>query len=468
MAAFDPARQNRVAFIRGRGKRDLDDLLLPLAEVVDSLAPCDVGTYRSQMLIALDELLPGGSRSTKTLNNWTTEIVDKLFGLIIQRGETIWASGRTSRLVDSRDQIGFFRELVYRFQYPFFGGKPQSWDDQEHLSLRPGVFCVQVLAEAEQQDAILTTDELKYYVLNASDVQRGSVGPTEVVERILSDRSSGRPPGFPVPSGSHASQHLNEFIGFLELAGLARIEDSEDGTNFVHLVQSSPDTLSVFLVDDPTRVEFSRAAGEDASLTSVRWSEFWTSISPDAEAAFYTETARTNLLASEGGPSDGTTTTVGAYGDADPPLDVGTIGELLVMEFESERLSRIHPTLTRHLKNRSAERNVGYDIQSVRGDFADDPGAQEQYISIEVKTRRRATLVTSLPRERITMTSNEWNQARSVRDAYFVYHVFITAEGNQIFITQNPAEAEQDGRLRVVPSEYALYFDLPTAQRFDL
>lgn len=465
---YDPARQRRVAFIRGRGKRDLDDVLLPIAETVDSVTPCGLEAYRSQMKIALDELLPGASRSPKTLDNWTTEIVHKLFGLVTFDGDQVRASARTSRLVDTKDQIGFFRELIYRFQFPFFGGAPYSWDEQNDLNLRPGVFCIQLVAEAQRRATVLTTDEIKYYALNSEDVQTGSVQPHAVLERILFERRTSRSSGFPVPAGSHATQHLNEFIGFLELAAMVAVEYTNRSTGFVHLLSAAPKALDVFMREDPTLVPFSRSPGEDASATTLRWAEFWTSIPPDVENAFYSDGAESSAVVSE----ERETNSV-YWSDFAPPsgassVDIGRTGERLVLDFESKRLGEVHPTLRRHLKNRSAERNIGYDIQSVRASFADDPAHQEQYIYIEVKTRRRATLANSLPRERLSMTSNEWNQAQSVQDAYFIYHVFLTSEGNQLFITQNPDREAREGRLRVVPSEYSVYLGAPHAERFDL
>lgn len=470
MMSYDPARQNRTAFIRGRGKRDLDDLILPLAEVVNALTPCDSSTYRQGMLAALDELLPGESRSPKTLNNWTTEIVDKLFGLIVHRGDAVQVSARAERLLASKDQIGFFRELVYRFQVPFYGGKPQSWDDQGYLSVRPGVFCVQVLLEARRSSTVLTTDELKFYVLNSLDVQRGSAQPANVVSRIVSDRRRGRPASFPVPTGSYDSQHLNEFIGFLELAALVHVSANGEGEggHFVHLNTLSEETLSVFANEDPNEVTFQRDASEDASRTMDRWSDFWTSIPNHVEQAFYGRDHREAVIASEASVSTDTLAVTGSLTRGLNNLDVGTLGENLVMKFEALRLDSIHPTLKRHLKNRSAERNIGYDIQSVRGTFADHQNAQEQYIYIEVKTSRRATRVTTLPRERITMTSNEWNQAQSVRDAYFIYQVYLTADGVQVFVIQNPAAEEAGGRIRVTPSQYSVHYVQPTAFDFVL
>ena len=84
---------------------------------------------------------------------------------------------------------------------------------------------------------------------------------------------------------------------------------------------------------------------------------------------------------------------------------------------------------------------LGYDIQSL--EFADVNIKK----FIEVKTTERtfppaAEVLTYFP-----MSSNEWETARSQKDRYYIYRVFLTNKDPKIFVIQNPVSKEKAGHI---------------------
>jgi hypothetical protein len=52
------------------------------------------------------------------------------------------------------------------------------------------------------------------------------------------------------------------------------------------------------------------------------------------------------------------------------------------------------------------------------------------------------------------MSSNEWETARNYGDKYYIYRVFLTTEGYEIFCVKNPVNMEKDGHIIVEPLQY--------------
>ena len=106
---YRPERQKRIQFIRGRGKESLDTILMPLAEAASMATPASVENFQLTIDRELKGIFP--SKSQKTLNNYRTEIVHQLFGLVCVDEDEVSISPRALRLIDSGDQTGFLQTI---------------------------------------------------------------------------------------------------------------------------------------------------------------------------------------------------------------------------------------------------------------------------------------------------------------------------------------------------------------------
>ena len=93
---------------------------------------------------------------------------------------------------------------------------------------------------------------------------------------------------------------------------------------------------------------------------------------------------------------------------------------------------------------KSLQYAVGYDILSVELD--------ERKRFIEVKTT-----VSSKPLHfnRIHLTKNEWNQASSVHDRYFVYRLLLSKTERKLFLLQDPVGLYKKDMIDMIPSDGA-------------
>ena len=449
--SFDPTRQRRAAFIRSRGKDELDSLLLPLAQLVQEITPCLIEDFA----IRFDErarAILGSELDEKTIANFRTEIVRSLFGLVVFTGPEARPSERLVRLLESSDQTAFFKEIALRFQFPFGGVSKKNWQENSDLSLRPGPFLIQLLSLASEMSVVLTREEIYYFVLNAADVQLGRVAPKVVLEAIIASRTKEiAPPNFPVPGGSFERQHLKEFLDFLELGMLIVVDNDR-----VWLRKTEAKAIEAFLEIDPLRTEFGDTDFQSHEELRSAWDSYYTALDDRHQKVFQVP----EVFEDKGvkGKTEPSSTVV--ENRRVPNVEIGRQGELIVMEYERRRLAQRDRGLLVKLVDRAAERHIGYDIQSARADLEDGNHDYDELIYIEVKTTRRLTRVASLAHDVINMTRNEWNKAKESRSAYFVYRVYLTGDGTQIARMSDPF-GKNGASLRALPTTFEIQLDEP-------
>jgi hypothetical protein len=455
---YDPSRQRRVSFIRSRGKEQLDALLLPIAQLVQEITPCSLERFNSEFDKRSREIL-GSNLDEKTIANFRTEIVRSLFGLVVFTATEARASERLERLLDSFDQTAFFKEIAFRFQFPFGGASKKNWDENQDLSLRPGPFIIQLLLLAQSEKSILSRDEIYYYVLNSADVQQGKAKPNEVLEAIVEAWSSKKAPlGYPIADGSFNRQHLKEFLDFLELGMLIVIQDDR-----VWLRSSEVSAIDRFRTVDACKVEFLDSGYATHDELRCAWDLFYTSIDAEFAVSGGVEHAATDSVQL---PTS-TVPSAERHQPRVPNVEIGRQGEMIVMDFERRRLSLRDRALLVKLVDRTAERHIGYDIQSARADLEDASHDYDELIYIEVKTTRRLTRVTTVEHDVFNMTRNEWNKAKESRSSYYLYRVYLTAEGTQIARLCDPFGKVGIG-LRALPTNFEIQLDRPENEIIDL
>jgi len=433
---YDPTKQNRLSIIRSKGKKQLDELLFPMARLVEDITPCSQEEFNNQFDIKFPSILPKSSE-LKTVRNYRTEIVRSLYGLVIFSGNQVLPSDRLQRLLQTSDQTALFKEIALKLQFPFGGWSPGKLSAAGKYSLRPGPFVVQLLDFADKKGMTLKKDEIYYFALNNKDVQLGRVSPTRVLQAVIRHRRRKKSKRGPlIPASSYATQHLREILNYLELGMLI-----QTNKNDVWLRKSESKSIKTFLNIDSRRVEFNPAEYGTYDDMRKAWDSYYTSLDDSFNKAFSADAAASTGVKAPKIKSKSNN-------------ELGKLGEEIVLDFERRRL-KYDAKLLRLVVDRAHEK-CGYDIQSANGNIAMRGLKPSDLIEIEVKTTRRSTLPSDMEADNFDITQNEWKRAEKQRNRYFIYRVYITS-GPQVNIARVSDPWGQSGKgLLLTPTKFSV------------
>ena len=118
---YNHTNQFRCIIIRGKSKRELDNLLPAYALVVDDICPCPKDEFEAKFNAAFARIMgkDEASITKKTLDNHRTEIAGKLFGMYYLSDDGFYyAAERTNKYISDNDQPAFFKDICYKMQFP--------------------------------------------------------------------------------------------------------------------------------------------------------------------------------------------------------------------------------------------------------------------------------------------------------------------------------------------------------------
>ena len=204
---YDPSKQYRCTIIRGKSKKEMDDLLPAYALVIDEICPCKHEDFELLFNNEFKKFLPESDRIKKTLDNHRTEISGKLFGMyFFSEDGMVYESERTQKFLEDNDQPAFFKDVCYKMQFPNGMQKVSTTVAQrvqDGICVRPYAFILKLLQIAKVANVELTKKNMGYYVLNSLDVLQGKASPYEVLETIVEDRKNGVEHDIVVPGKPH-------------------------------------------------------------------------------------------------------------------------------------------------------------------------------------------------------------------------------------------------------------------------
>lgn len=455
---YNHLNQYRCIIIRGKSKRELDNLLPAYATVIDEICPCAKDEFENRFNNEFVKILHGKNSDTaalkKTLDNHRTEIAGKLFGMYYLSADGIYyASERTKKFLSDNDQPAFFKDLCYKMQFPNGMNKIQTL--QPHLdlgiSLRPYPFVIKCLMLAEEANIKLNVNDIGYYILNALDVLQGKATPSEVLQQIKTDKKSGilRKIIVPDKASSYTMQHIREQINYLELANLVYIHDG-----YVILNKKETTCLNVFAQacsDKPAFdiYSFNTATIEGREYLYQSWDYYYSQISDKSSYfstnvdALFTEEKKTDVKSNSNNGSN---------------VELGDEGEQFVYEYEKKRVSKFNPRLVSKVLPLGRTKGLGYDIQSVIA----ENGENAEFVKyIEVKSTKRVTApdaTDSTWMDTINITRNEWIAAHQHKEFYSIYRVYFVRDGVVVFVLNNICEKEKAGAVQIVPTIYRVDF----------
>lgn len=455
---YDHTKQYRCTIIRGKSKKEMDDLLPAYALVINEICPCAQEDFEQLFNNAFQKFLAESDRIKKTLDNHRTEISGKLFGMYyFADNGMVYETERTKKYLEDSDQPAFFKDICYKMQFPNGMQKVSTTVAQrveDEICVRPFAFILKLLQLAKSAKIEITKKVLGYYVLNSLDVLRGKATPYEVLEVIAKDIKDGVERDIRVPgkASSFTHQHINEQLNYLELANLIRITDDKR----VFLNPNESDTIDLFTQDYDAKPMFDVYSYNLGDIEvrkefQLDWDAYYGRLSAYADK-FSTSSAALTVTEEpepDKKPEKKSGVNLTEFGDE---------GEALVYEYEKKRVAAYNAHLANKVLSLGKTRGLGYDIQSVIA----EPGEMDEFVKyIEVKSTKRYTCPDpsdSMWIDTLNITRNEWVAAQQHGAFYSIFRVYFTSQGVSMFILSNVAQKLADGRMKTTPLTYRLDF----------
>ncbi len=460
---YDHTKQYRCTIIRGKSKKEMDDLLPAYALVIDEICPCAVEDFDQLFNNSFQRFLPESDRIKKTLDNHRTEISGKLFGMYyISETGTVYESERTLKYLEDSDQPAFFKDICYKMQFPNGMDKMHTLEQRmsEHISIRPNSYVLKTLQLAQTANLDITIKDIGYYILNSLDVLQGNANPYEVIEAIANDRKVGiqreivayDDNGEPKAS-SYTMQHIREQLNYLELANLIRITPDKrvilnpneiDAINLFTQEYNVPPEFDVYTYDFGL-IEEKKRFKHDWSAYYAKLSKYASEFATSTEALAFQEEHEAQSTPDKKATDTST-------------VELGDEGENIVYEYEKNRVAKFNARLVNKVLPVGKTKGIGYDIQSVIA----EPGDMEEFVKyIEVKSTKRFT--TPDPSDdmwvdTLNITRNEWVAAQQHGQFYSIARVYITGQGVTIFMLTNISEKLSSGKMKATPMTYRVDF----------
>lgn len=457
---YDHSKQYRCAIIRGKSKKEMDDLLPVYAKIINEICPCRTKEFDARFNSAFQCFLPESKRTKKTLKNHRTEISGKLFGMYYRSDDgMVYESQRTVKYLEDNDQPAFFKDVCFKMQFP--SGMDTSYKLRDKISkkinVKPNAFVLKLLQLARIANERITVKDIGYYVLNSLDVLQGKANPYEVLEAIANDHKAevhrvikafdeknGKP-----KATSFNMQHIREQLNYLELANLIRVTDDKR----VVLNPKEEDTINLFTKDFDKAPDFNVYSYnlellEGRKKFQYDWDSYY------ARLSAYASKFSTNPDALVFNENDDKLEEKKTKKQGINLTEFGDEGEALVFAYEKERVSAFNVRLVNKVLSLGKIKGIGYDIQSVIA----EPGDEAEFVKyIEVKSTKRFTcpdITDPFWLDTLNVTRNEYIAAQQYKGYYCIYRVFFTRYGVSGFVINDVADKIKDGRIQCTPIRY--------------
>lgn len=431
----------RCAFPRGRLLSQIEDDLTLFVQIIIKNSGKSFNQFNQDFDKEYSQIHSG---TEKTIANHRTEMIT-LFGLVYITPEGfVQASDRTRMLWEKQDFYLFFKSFANKFQFPNSINTTHGTIEQlqKGIIFKPADFILKLLTAATKKfgnDFSITGAEVSNLVFNDLRVTTEKISVDDVLDILIKNRNS----KIRYDGGSNLTQHGREFMGYLRLANLLEMDDSN---NFkLNLKESASinsiignDHLFTFSADYSTSPEIRKQ-------TDQEWDLWYGSVDKLEESKLSTPVAAfEEIIEKEVLPE-----TKGVPPPITPQLkNIGDIGENYVLKYEKSKIQSLRPDKVGLVSKVSHDTTLGYDIQSL--EFEDLTEKKH----IEVKTTNRTYPPDTLILTWFPMSINEWNAAKSYKNSYYIYRVFLVANRVKLFIVRNPVEKEQNGLLTLEPTEY--------------
>lgn len=451
---YDHTKQYRCPIIRGKSKRDIDNLLPIYANIIDTVCPCGITDFPKIFNSELKKHLKNNNE--KTLSNHRTEIAGKLFGMFYEKDGLVQISDKTKKFLADNDQPAFFKDFCYKMQFPNGMEKPQTIRKhiENNIKIRPYSFLLKVMLLADDAHLVLTKNDIGYYILNSYDVLCGKATPDEVITQIVKDRTDSIPRKVQTPGKaiSYDRQHIIEQLNYLELANL--IVSDDNGTILlnkqeINAIKFIADSYNANLMFDIYAQDLSTSAGR--KKFKKQWGIEYSLIG-EKTSVFFTSSSALGIISQI--DNEATIPT----GESEK-VEIGEEGEMYVYNFEKKRVKEYNKHLAGKVAYLGKIKGLGYDVHSIIAKKGSPNAELSKYI--EVKTTRRVTapdLTDTTWEDIIQITKNEWDAACQHKELYSIYRVYLCRDNIVIYFIDDIYHQKEAEIIQVIPTNFRVYF----------
>ncbi len=446
----------RLHHSRPRFKTNIEDVLLFVAGEITLIGKKEAVDFSTELHKAIT-LFPGNSsKSTKTIDNWRTEIIS-LLGLVEFTDDGCCKPSALSRILASnQDLIEFFRFFCFKFQYPGGHVKPQSTVEliKRKVKFKPVKYLLKVLLEGNKANNGrfgITKAEATHCIFNDLRVTRDNREPKDTLNLIQSNRDN----NIKYNSSGDIVRYAGDILDYMELANLATLKADYKFYAKTHEVE----VLDAFIQDNSFFPEYeelykkepSSLTSSDVRKTQNKWFSFVNAnldsntfssnildvLEEDSETANQENSAFIKSLLLSIANRQKTNAEIKSN-------EIGNVGESIAIRHEQLRLKHLdRPELAKKVIKMPEILSAGYDINSFEG----LSGIKR---CIEVKTtisKNRTTI------SRFHMTPNEWGAAETFKEAYFIYRLMVSSNDVRLFIINDPVGKYKSDDLSMTPRD---------------
>lgn len=431
--------QCRLYHPRPRFKLNIENVLAYMAFSIAELDGKQVDEFKKGMLEAIVKF-PGNKKvSTKTLNNWRTEITT-LFSMVSTIDGMSFATDITKELANKTNLKIFFLRILMTFQYP--GGFLKSASIKKLLSQKIFFHPLKWLTEffSLNPNEYITDVEFCHCVLNDLRIVRDHENINLTFNRIIENRKN----KVQYNKQGDVKRYALDILDYAVLAGV--LIKNYEGKYFLN--HQSLNFCNFFKTNTPVFNSYSEKMSlQEIDSIKEKWILFVNEVSSKtlkeyekANASEINKNKELVMTKLENDIFSGSISEENILTGAMTTKEIGDKGEYLSLAHEKYWLMKngredlIH--LVKLIPNQFA---LGYDISSRELDATDK--------MIEVKTTISEKPFTV---HRVHLTPNEWNMAESHRKKYYIYRLQISKNSIKLWIIQDPVGLYKQDKMQMV------------------
>lgn len=426
----------RIHHCRPRFKNNVENVLIYMATEIERIGDRPRDEFNNSLNRAI-RCFPGNATLTdKTIDNWRTEI-SSLFGLFYEdEDHNNHAMLRAKELADTNDLVEFFKLFLYYFQYPGAHIKPKAVLEQikAGIHFKPAQYILKLLKTAEDRTGKrcgITKEEACYCIFNDLRCTRDNEDVQLAWARIQKNRDY----EVEYVADGDVTRYAGDILDYMQHANLLVSYNNKE----FFINHRENEAILKYINSTEWFSEYDNMIRRrSGSLKAVKdcHCDWFLYVNREAEDTDFATDITSLFDSGETSPaaSESKMQLFAAYMEKLMNLeslktkDIGDIGESLVHGHECERLKEGgRPDLVHLVTKIPTELGVGYDISSRELDAT--------VRNIEVKT----TISTKpIVFNRVHLTPNEWQAAKSYKERYFVYRLMISKREIKLYILRDP------------------------------